>query len=114
MTGVFERRQPAVEEGQEVVGGGLDPRMADDEGAGLFAEVWFGDADYCSVGDVWVLGDAFSIRWVDVDSAADDHVLDPVGDVQEPVGVEVPDVAGPAEAVFQRVFSQGRLAQVAA
>jgi hypothetical protein len=49
---------------------------------------------------------------VDVDPAGDDHVLDPVGDKQEAVGIAVADVAGPVEAVLDGVRAEGSLPEV--
>src|SRR4051812_173673 len=52
-------------------------------------------ADDARADDVRVLEQRlFDVARVDVDPATDDEVLDPIDDVEEAVGVEVPDVAG--------------------
>ena len=44
---------------------------------------------------------------VDVHAARDDHVLDAVGDEQEPVLVDMPHVARAVEAVAHDVVAEG-------
>ena len=88
--------------GSRLVGGHLDGLH---HGFDLFTEVLvrdteYGDVDHLGVGDQDVLG----FLRIDVHSTGDDHVCLAVGEVQEPVGVDVADVAecGPALCVPRR------------
>jgi hypothetical protein len=78
----------------------------DDEGEGLFAEIVVRNTDYRGVDHLWVCHQCLlDLGGIDVDPARDDHVFDAVGDEQEALVVEIADVAGAVEAVFDDVLS---------
>ena len=77
------------------LGGDLGPGAQDHGGAHLLAEDGMGHADHGGVGH----GGMFEQRRLDLDrvhvfTAADDHVLGPVHDVDETVLVDAGDVSG--------------------
>ncbi len=88
---------------------------SDDERERLLAEVRFGDADHRRVFDIG-MGDEclLDLGGIDVHAARDDHVLDAVGDEEEPVFVDVADIAGAVEAVAKHVVAERVAAEVAA
>src|SRR5271156_1193081 len=95
----FVRRQPAVEEFQEFILTRPSIRMGNDERQRLFTEVVLGDADHRGVDDLGMLHEGFlDFGGIDVDAACDDHVLNPVGDEQEAVVIEMADIASAVEA----------------
>ena len=67
----------------------------DDEGVADFAPPAIGCSDDGSLSHAWVVEEGgFHLGGVDVLASGDEHVLEPVDDEEETVGVEVPDVTG--------------------
>ena len=73
-----------------------------DHGAHLLAHALVGDADGRGLGDVGVLVEGgLDLGGVDVLTAADDDVLQPVDDVEEAFVIEPAEVAGEEPAVAE-------------
>ena len=87
----------------ELLGGGRRTRLEHDDRVDLLTPCRVGDADHGDLLDRRVGRDrVLDLDRVDVLAAGDDHVLDPVDEVDVAVGVEVALVAGVVPAVAER------------
>jgi hypothetical protein len=87
-----------------------------DEGLGMLPTIRVGDADHDDLGNRRMPVDGFlDGAWVDVEAAAQQHVLDAVGDGESAVVVHAADVAGAEVAIGRhRLGARLRLFPVAA
>src|SRR5215472_8138699 len=93
-------RQAVAAEGDDVGGGELRARGRDDDGLDGLAPVLVGDADDHAVAHARAgVEHALDLGAVHVLAAGDDHVLEPVQDIHEALGVRAADVAAADPAV---------------
>src|ERR1700761_6425797 len=105
-------RETLPAEGDDVGRGELRAWSRDDDGLDGLAPPIVGNADDHPFAHAWAgVQHALDLGTVDVLAASDDHVLEPVQDVQEPGVVQPSDVAG-AEPAVRRLHLRGRLGLV--
>ncbi len=97
------RSEAAAAVGDQLGGVERGPGTRNDDGRDRLAPAFVGSADDGGLGDGGVgVQDVLDHPRVDVEPARDDHVLDPVGDVEVALGVDVSGVAG-----VQPAFAEG-------
>src|SRR5690348_12157858 len=113
VTRVFVGCYPVLHERAQFVGGGGSARLELHGGGDFLAEMLIRDSDDGGFGYGWMLvDDLFDLARVHVESAADDHVLLPVHDVEIAVLVDSGQVAGLEPAAGDRLGRGARVAPV--